>query len=158
MKKNLTILIFSVLGITTASAQSLFDKIDRIASKVDNATYKVERAANTADRSTKTGGKIISMLSGKNGAGSEASVGSSKTTITLLNADLAKLKKLNSALENSGIVSSTQMKFNAEKSSITVVHSGSTEDLLEAVQPKSKDVFTDSNIQSLDKGKITLKL
>ena len=151
---------FLVVGSSTVNAQSIFDKIDRIAGKVETATNKVDRAANTADRAGKTGGKLVSLLSKKEKAAPAAEVAETenKTVLTVLNSDLATLKRINAILEGTKGVSSSQMKFNAAKSVIKISHSGSTEDLFEKIQPKAKDVFADKNVQSLDEGEISLKL
>ena len=87
MKKKLVLsAILAVTFTLTAQAQSIFDKIDRLAGKVENATYKVDRAANAAERAGKTGGKLAGML-GKKKENSTASLidanGENKTVITV---------------------------------------------------------------------------
>lgn len=162
MKKSITMIAaFTLFSITSLQAQSIFDKIERISNKVDNAAYKAEKAANTADRTVKTGGKIKGMLS-KNGEAknsyADEKVVENHTQIIILNGDLITAKKMNSVIESSKNVSSSQMKFDAGKSTFKVSHTGSTEKLLNNIQQKSKDIFTDKNIQVFEDGKIIIKL
>lgn len=142
-------------SVSTIKAQSFLDKIDRAVSKVDNAS-------NTADRASQTGGKVLSIFKRKNKNDSakkeDASVSLNKTVFTVVNGSLTSVKNLNSIIENIKGVSSTQMKFNANKSSIVINHSGSTEDLLEKIQAKAQSIFTDKNIEGFDEGSIEVKL
>ncbi|WP_171017508.1 hypothetical protein [Sphingobacterium daejeonense] len=50
------------------------------------------------------------------------------------------------------------MKFNAAKSTITVNHSGTTEELLTNIQLKSRDIFDDENVAALEEGLIEIQL
>lgn len=162
MKKNILLAgIFIITATSSASAQSIFDKIDRIANSVDRTANKVERAANTADRTIQTGSKLKNLVSKKSDTRNSLDVNNTsenQTQIILLNTDLASAKKLNSVLESSKNVSSSQMKFGSGKSTITVIHSGSSDNLLNTIQPKAKDIFTEQNIQEFEDGKITIKL
>ncbi|MDD3789511.1 MAG: hypothetical protein PHO94_12565 [Petrimonas sp.] len=147
MKK---IILLSILGlvisVSGANAQSFFDKIDNIANKVD-------KAAKSADKVSKTGGKVMSLFSSKKGE--EAA---HQTTISVSGIGLTALKSLNAIVESAKEVSETQMKFNAAESTIVVNHSGSTEDLLMAIQPESTEIFTDENIVAFEDGLIKIKL
>ncbi len=147
MKK---IIILSILGLVISlsgvNAQSFFDKIDNIANQVDKATK-------SADKVSKTGGKVMSLLGNKKGE--EAA---NQTLISVSGINLMSLKNFNAIIESVKGVNETQMKFNAAKSTIIVNHSGSTEDLLTAIQPKSTEIFTDENIASLEDGLIEIKL
>lgn len=142
-----------ILSISTVKAQSFLDKIDRAVNKVDNT-------ANTADRASQTSGKVLSIFKKKNKKDTkdDASVLTNKTVFTIDNGNLTSIKNLNSIIENIKGVSSTQMKFNANKSVIVINHSGSTEDLLEKIQAKAQSIFTDKNIQGFDEGNIEIKL
>ncbi|VTP87419.1 Uncharacterised protein [Sphingobacterium daejeonense] len=55
-------------------------------------------------------------------------------------------------------VNETKMKFNAAKSTITVNHSGTTEELLTNIQLKSRDIFDDENVAALEEGLIEIQL
>lgn len=147
MKK---IILLSILGLVIslsgAHAQSFFDKIDNIANQVD-------KAAKSADKVSKTGSKVKSLLGSKKG---EEAV--NQTVISVSGINLTALKNFNAIIESVKGVGSTEMKFNAAKSTIVVNHSGSTEDLLSAIQPKSAGIFTDDNIASFEEGLIEIKL
>ncbi|WP_261512907.1 hypothetical protein [Chryseobacterium paludis] len=141
-----------VLSISTAKAQSFLDKIDRAVSKLDDAS-------NTADKASKTGGKLSSLFGKKNKQNTAKVAEDNKITIVKIsNIDLANLKKLNEIISTCKGVSDTSMKYNSSLSTITVTHSGSSEKLLESVQPNAKNIFTDKNIESFDDGIIEIKM
>lgn len=154
MKKIIFLSIaLSVSSISMIKAQSFLDKIDNMVNKADNA-------ANTADRASKTGGKISSLFGKKNKnkqAEDKASEGST-TVIKISKIDLVSLKKLNNIITDSKGVTSSNMKYNSASSSITVVHTGSTSKLLDNIQSKAKDIFTDKNIQGIDEGLIEINM
>ncbi len=50
------------------------------------------------------------------------------------------------------------MKFSAEESAISVMYSGTTEDLLAKIQAKAADAIKDENITGIEKGKINIKI
>lgn len=142
----------SVIGISSAKAQSFLDKIDNAVSKVDNAS-------NTADRASKTGGKISSLFGKKNKQNKvTAKADENQTIIKISNIDLTNLKKLNAIIEGSEGVTSSSMKYNASLSTVTVKHSGNSEKLLESIQPKAKNIFTDKNVESFDEGTIEIRI
>ncbi len=162
MKKKLVLsAILAVTFTLTAQAQSIFDKIDRLAGKVENTTYKVDRAANAADRAGKTGGKLAGML-GKKKENTTASLidanGENKTVITITGMEMEKFQKLHDLLENTDGVTSTKMKYSSEKSTITVMHKGDTQNLMRKINAKAKGVYTSQNISEMEDGLVTLKL
>lgn len=140
---------------SVCSAQSLFDKLDKLSSKVNNATNSVERSSNSANKAADTGSKITSLFGKKN---KDTGAVSSKTVITINNADLSKVKAINSSLQKILGVSSSEMKYSAEKSTITVLFAGSSDNLLEKLQQSSSTPISDKNIQSIESGKIILDL
>lgn len=140
---------------SVCSAQSLFDKLDKLSSKVNNATNSVERSSNSANKAADTGSKITSLFGKKN---KDTGAVSSKTVITINNADLSKVKTINSSLQKIQGVSSSEMKYSAEKSTITVLFAGSSDNLLEKLQQSSSTPISDKNIQSIESGKIILDL
>ncbi|MGG5210166.1 hypothetical protein ACQWU4_14680 [Chryseobacterium sp. MIQD13] len=143
---------FAVCNISMIKAQSFLDKIDRTIDKVD-------RASNTADRASGTGSKLGSLFGKKNKKNTaKASEDSNKTIIKISGIDLTNLKKLDGIISGVGGVTDTSMKYNAAVSTITVMHTGSSEKLLETVQPKAKSIFTDKNIESFDEGSIEIKM
>lgn len=144
MKKS-SIVCFALLvfGVASANAQSILDKIDR-------AVNKADRAANSADRAGKTGSKIGGLLGKKKGA-------ETSTTIKLSGVDFTGLKSINEKVQATKGVGSTKMKFNSSGSTIQVQHSGSTEDLLKALQ-KNSTSFAEKNLSGLDDGEISIKL
>lgn len=80
------------------------------------------------------------------------------TTVTVTGADFATLKKLDESIEACATVQDSKMKFNSTASTIEVTHKESTDDLLKLMQQTSKDIFTEKNVESLEDGKISLKL
>ncbi|KXH85275.1 hypothetical protein [Chryseobacterium kwangjuense] len=156
MKKNL-LMSFALLliSISTVKAQSLFDKIDRAVSKIDGA-------ANSAEKASQTGNKVGSLFGKKKKQNAQnnsgASVEANTTVIKISNINLTNLKKLNSIITTTQGVTDSKMKYSASASTITVAHSGSTEKLLEHIQPQSKSIFIDSNIENFDEGRIEIKL
>ncbi|WP_343607795.1 hypothetical protein [Chryseobacterium oranimense] len=143
---------FITLSISTVKAQSIFDKID-------NAINKVDRASNTADRASNTGSKVGSIFGKKNKKNTaKATEDNNKTVIKISGIDLTNLKKLDAVISAVNGVTDTNMKYNASGSTITVMHSGSSEKLLESIQPKAKSIFTDKNVESFDEGSIEIKM
>jgi len=134
-----------LISVSGAKAQSFLDKLDK-------AVNHIERAAQSADKASKTGGKVRSLLNKKQGAGAN------QTMLQISGIDLSKLKKLNGNVESVKGVNETKMKFNAAKSTITVNHSGTTEELLTNIQLKSRDIFDDENVAALEEGLIEIQL
>lgn len=146
MKKFIFITILGLLiGVSGASAQSFLDKLDKTVNQID-------RASNSADKASKTGNKVLSLFGAKDKSADN------KTVLQIAGIDLAALKNLNGIVESVKGVSATKMKFNAAKSTITVNHSGATEDLLANIQQKSKDIFGDEHVTALEEGLIEIKL
>ncbi|WP_123966671.1 hypothetical protein [Chryseobacterium phosphatilyticum] len=168
--KKIIIMSFalSVFSISTMNAQSLFDKIDNLVSKIDKASNTVDNAANKADKASKTGGKLGSLFGKKNKnkkndekvseGNNNTSEGNNKTIIKISNIDFTNLKKLNGIVAESKGVTDTDMKFNTASSSITVFHSGNTEDLLSNIQSRAQNIYTDKNISGIDEGMIEIKI
>ncbi|WP_347216588.1 hypothetical protein [Chryseobacterium sp.] len=152
--KKIVLLSFalSISSISMAKAQSFLDKIDQ-------AVNKLDRASNTADRASTTGGKLGSIFGKKNKKNTtKINENEIKTVIRISNIDLTRLKKLDGIISEVNGVTDTSMKYNASVSTITVMHSGSSEKLLENIQPKAKSIFTDQNIESFDEGSIEIKM
>ena len=137
-----------LFGISTSNAQGILDKIDR-------TTNNVDRAGDTADRTKNTGDKIMGLFRKKKGGDDTAET---KTIIRISSATLAELKSINEKVENSKGVTGTKLKFNNSTSSIMVLHSGSTDDLLKTLQKAAPSVFAEKNIDGLDDGEISLKI
>lgn len=133
------------LGIGSLKAQSLFDKVDQ-------ALNKVDKASNTADKTKGTGDKVLGFFKKKESADEDF------TTINIAGISLTNLKKLNEQVETCEGVESTKMKFSPSGSVILVDYKGSAEDLLTAIQEKSKDIFKDEQIEGLDEHSITINL
>jgi len=149
MKKMIIICSAVMLFCINASkAQGILDKIDR-------TTNNVNRAGNTADRTKNTGDRIMGLFRKKKGVDGSAE---SKTTIRISGVTLAELKSINEKVENSKGVNSTKLKFNNSASSITVLHAGSTDDLLRTLQKAAPAAFAEKNINGLDDGEISLKI
>lgn len=138
-----------VLGCTASKAQGILDKIE-------NTNDKINRAGNTADRTKTTGDKIMGLFGKKKKDVNETA--ENKTLIKVAGATLSTLKSINEKVAKSKGVSATKMKFSAAGSSITVQHSGSTDDLLKALQKSPAGFFEEKNIEGLDEGEISLKI
>ncbi|RNL56496.1 hypothetical protein [Pedobacter jejuensis] len=150
MKKTwITCFAFILLGITSANAQGILDKIDRTLNKAD-------RAANTADRTNNTAGKIGGMFGKKKSASGDKS--DNTTLIKLSGVTFASLKTINANVQASKGVENTKMKFSSSGSTITVQHAGTTEDLLKSLQKSSPSTFVEKNIDGLDEGEISVKI
>ncbi|EJG2145915.1 hypothetical protein A4A95_RS04230 [Elizabethkingia anophelis] len=148
MKKTFFLsIVLTILGGSAAQAQNLFDKIDNV---VDQAN----RAANSTEKAAKTGGGILSMFNKKN---KTKTVGN-QTNILISGGNLIYVKKLNTLIQGINGVTDSQMKFNAEQSTITVTYNGTTDDLLSKIQAKSKDIIKDENILEIDQGILNIKL
>jgi hypothetical protein len=148
MKKSMIICAGLLLfGFTTTRAQAVLDKIDK-------ATDKADRAGRTADHTKSTGDKILGFFGKKkDGASSET-----KTTVKISGVDFATLRSINDKLQAAKGIESTKMKYSASGSSITLQHSGSTSDILKALQKASPEVFAEKNIDGMDDGEISIKL
>lgn len=138
-----------LFGVASADAQGILDKIDRTLDKAD-------KAGNQADRAGKTGSKLGSFFGKKKGA-TEASA-ETKTIVNINGVDFATLKSINEKVENTKGVASTKMKFSASGSTISLQHSGTTDDLLKALQKTNPEVFAEKNIEALEDGQISIKV
>ena len=138
-----------LFGFTTTQAQSVLDKID-------NASNKADRANNSANRAKSTGDKILGLFGKKKDDGTAAVT---KTTIKITGVTFASLKSINDKVQSCKGVTGTKMKFSsAGSSSITVQHSGTTDNLLKVLQKTSPDTFGEKNIEGLDDGEISVKI
>ena len=146
MKKFIFISVLGLLiSVSGARAQSFLDKLDKTVNQID-------RASKSADKASKTGNKVLSLLGAKDKSADNI------TVLQISGIDLAALKNLNGIVESVKDVSATKMKFNAAKSTVTVNHSGTTEDLLGLIQLKSKDIFGDEHVTALEEGLIEIQL
>ncbi|MEH6307351.1 hypothetical protein RYH73_17010 [Olivibacter sp. CPCC 100613] len=133
------------LGLGSLQAQNLFDKVDQ-------ALNKVDKASNTADKTKGTSDKVLGFFKKKENAEENF------TSINITGINLSNLKKLNEQVETCKGVENTKMKFSPSGSVILVAYEGSAEDLLTAIQEKSKDIFNDEHIEGLDEHAITINL
>lgn len=149
--KKFGIICFSMMffGIAGTNAQGILDKIDRTINKAD-------RAGNTADRAGKTGGKLSKLFGKKKGA--EDAGAEIKTTVNISGVDFAALKLINEKIEGTKGVASSKMKFSTSGSTIILQHSGTTDDLLKALQKTNPGVFGEKNIEGLEDGQISIKV
>lgn len=139
------LLLFNVLN---SQAQQILDKIDRAAGKVD-------KAGKTAERTKNTGDKLLSLFGKKK---EEKVAKENNTNINIQGITLKTLNDINQKLAGSKTVIGTKIKFNSASSAIAVQHVGSTEELLILLQKIVPDVFSEKNIESLEEGKLTLKI
>jgi hypothetical protein len=167
------VLFFCVVA---ANAQS---KVDNTIIKANNALNQVDNAGNTIDRAGnaigKAGKTFKSLFGDKKNKSKDkeatevkdakevkksADTASSafNTTIRISGITFMKLKALQKNALDCECVTSSDMAFNAEASSLKIAHSGKTEDLLKLLLDKSKDIFTENQIQSFEEGKIEIKL
>jgi len=138
-----------LFGVVSVNAQGILDKIDRTLDKAD-------KAGNQADRAGKTGSKISSLF-GKKKGNAEADA-ETKTTVAISGVDFAVLKSIAEKAENTKGVASAKTKFSTSGSTISLQHSGTTEDLLEALQKTNPEVFDEKNIETLEDGQISIKV
>ena len=79
-----------------------------------------------------------------------------KTSLNITGIGFSNFNSFSSELNNMPIIKSTNKKFNSSgKSVIEVVHYGTTDDLLNAILSNCKDVVSDKNVSSSEKGKIS---
>lgn len=162
MKKIAIAGIASLLICTApAKAQKLLDKIE-------STLNKAERASNTADRTTKTGGKLAGLFGKKKTAAAATTTTATtpavpvvteiKTIVKITGINFANLKSVSDKMQASKGVKSTKMTFSPTASTITVQHTGTTEELLVALQKSIPDVFAEKNIAGLSDGEISIKV
>lgn len=144
--KKLLIFCFAsmIIGATSVSAQGLLDKIERTLNTADRATNSAERANNT--------GKRVGALVGKK----EGNSGNS-TTIHVKGVSFSTLKSINESVGAAKGVSSSKIKYSKSGSSIYVSHRGSTDDLLKALQRKAPSTFSDTKLEGMEDGNITIR-
>jgi hypothetical protein len=147
--KKITIICAAVIlfGTSAAKAQAVLDKID-------NASNKVDRAGSTADKTKSTGDKILGFFGKKK----STETTETKTNIKISGGTFALLSAVNENIKKNKCVTGTKMKFNSAGSSITVQHTGSTDDLLKILQKASPDLFGEKNMESLEDGEIAVKI
>jgi len=149
--KKFGIICFTIMlfGVASVSAQGILDKIDQTINKAD-------RASNTADKAGKTGSKLSKLFGKKKVA--EDSEAETKTVVSLSGVDFATLKSINEKVESTKGVTSSKMKFSTSGSTISLQHTGTTEDLLIALQKTNPAIFTEKNIEALEDGQISIKI
>jgi hypothetical protein len=147
--KKIAILCFAItlFGAVSVNAQGILDKIDRSLDKADKASRQ-------ADRAGKTGNKIGSLLGKKKGA-TDASA-EMKTVVMINDIDFTTLKAITEKVENTKGVASAKMKFSKSGSTIILQHSGTTDDLLKALQKTNPTVFAERNIEGMEDGQISV--
>jgi len=137
------------------------DKANESLGHVNNSVNKtsdlvnntVAAAKNIAD---KTGAAVPAK---KHDAAVAAAPGeANKTEITIKNITFAIASKLNENIQSCHGVQDSKMEFSGSKVTITVAHSNSSAKLLQELQTKSKDVFTEDDIKDFKEGKISIKL
>ncbi|MBB5645123.1 hypothetical protein [Pedobacter cryoconitis] len=148
-KFGIICLAIMLFGIASANAQGILDKIDRTINKAD-------RAGNTADRAGKTGGKFSKLFGKKKGA--EDAGAETKTIVNISGVDFATLKSINEKIEGTKRVANSKMKFSTSGSTISFQHSGTTADLLKALQKNNPEVFSEKNIEALEDGQISVQV
>jgi hypothetical protein len=80
-----------------------------------------------------------------------------KTSISITGLGFSSFNSLFTEVNTISSIKSTTKKFNSSSTSvIDVVHYGSTDDLLSAILSSCKDVVSDKNVGSSEKGKISL--
>ncbi len=149
--KKFGIICFAMMlfGIASANAQGVLDKIDR-------AINKADRAGNAADRAGKTGSKLSNLFGKKKGA--EDAGTETKTTVNISGVDFVTLKSINEKIESTKGVASSKMKFSTSGSTLSLQHSGTTDDLLKALQKTNPGVFGEKNIEALEDGQISVRV
>ncbi len=85
-----------------------------------------------------------------------APTGENKTIITITGMDFVKLTAFEQKIKTCGSVKSTNKKFSGAKSTITVVHTGTTDELLTMMLDHCKDNIKPDNLESSDEGTIVL--
>ncbi|RBQ05377.1 hypothetical protein [Pedobacter miscanthi] len=153
--KKIGILCFAMLlfGVVNANAQGA---LDRLLGKIDQASEKVDKAGSTADKAGKTGSKIGSLFGKKKDKNSVTA--ETQTTININGVDFATLKSIAEKAESTKGVASAKTKFSTGGSSIKVQHSGTSEDLLKALQRTNPTVFAEKNISGMEEGQISISI
>lgn len=153
MKTRRWIFLFAAfLFFSSARAQGLLDKVDR-------ALNKADRAANSADKAGKLADKAGKMVGKKKDTKDEGKVDKgNETVISIAGIDYSKLQELQESIKSYSGVASTSSKFNKKGSSIKVVHSSTTEDLLKEILKKSGKIVTKESIEGVGDGEISISL
>lgn len=168
MKKLLFLCISGLVICTTAIAQSTTDKT---VNKVNEGILKAERAKNTLDKlkgwlpkkkkKDKDGDSVsVNPKTVADAPKTDASIQINvKTTqISIAGIDYPALKKLNENVQACEGVQSTKLKFGTTHSTIEVIHSGTTDKLLQLMEATSSDIFTSKQLESIEEGKISIKI
>jgi hypothetical protein len=112
-----------------------------------NRRINPKNAADSAQNKSNTGNSIAQAKTGK----------TIKTSISITGIGFSSFNSLSNELSNISSIKSTTKKFNSSGTSvIDVVHYGTTDDLLIAILSSCKDVVSDKNVGSSEKGKISL--
>ncbi|MGZ3811363.1 MAG: hypothetical protein ACXVJN_06550 [Mucilaginibacter sp.] len=138
---------------------------DRSITKANNSVNKANTTANnatdllstTADKAKALANKVGALVP-KKAKKATVSGAENNTEISIKGLNFATLTKLNENIQGCPGVQSTEMKFNGSKSTITVNHNGTTANLLKQIEMKSKDIFTDENINDFKEGKVSIKV
>ena len=166
MKKFMLLCVSCLAIYTSITAQST---VDKTVYKANEAILKAENAKNTLDKLkgwlpkkkkkvedtaviTPVPVKEVPKLD------TSAHVFGNGTQVSVSGIDYSMLKKLNENILACEGVISTKLKFGVALSTIDVVHTGTTEKLLQLMEATSKDIFTSKQLQSMEEGKISIKI
>lgn len=154
MKKiGILCLAFLLLGLVNAKAQGA---VDRLLGKIDKVSEKVDKAGATADKAGKTGSLISNFFGKKKDNTSAVVAAETQTIVNISGADFATLKSIAEKAENTKGVISVKTKFSTGGSSISLQHSGTSDDLLKALQKTNPIVFAEKNISGMEDGQISI--
>ncbi|CAN5820184.1 hypothetical protein BH10BAC2_BH10BAC2_27170 [soil metagenome] len=163
MRTLISFCIFSLIICMNATAQTAVDKANEAIYKADQAKATFEKIKGLFPKKKKNADTAKAAIVTKDTVKADTTnsavfAGSQKTEISISGIDFSTLKKLNENVQVCASVISAKMKYNSALSTIEVIHSGTTEDLLKLMEETSKDIFTEKQIESFEEGKISLKL
>lgn len=152
--------------ITAAPYTRAQSGVDKTLDKVDKATEQANKAGNLfkkvsgmlGKKKSKTdslGQAPVSNLTDSKATDNTVAAGN-KTLINITGISFAQLKKLQERVQACADVKSSNMKFGAAASLIEVTHGNSSDALLKDILKSSKDIFTESNIEGFEEGKIDI--
>ncbi len=155
------VLLFCVVSATSQNkVDNTINKANNVLSQADRAEALLNRAKGLLPKKKdkKEDEKEVSKATTEVKKTTDLTATAFNTTIKVVGITFMKLKALQKNALDCECVTDSDMAFNAETSSLKIAHSGKTEDLLKLLLDKSKDIFTENQIQSFEEGKIEIKL
>ncbi|MBS1502125.1 MAG: hypothetical protein JST32_08695 [Bacteroidetes bacterium] len=143
-------------NITTKSKFNFDKSADKANTAVTNTNNRVTKTSTFLSSTTDAAKKLVHTVGALIPAGKSKVVNT--TLISIKGITFSKLNKLNDYVDHCSGVKDSKIKYSHSHSTITVTHTGTTAKLLKQLEKRSKDIFTQENVDNANEGNISIKL